>query len=337
MILLKNNLCMSIFYNEYEIQTVNYAGIYYNDTRFFENWNWNFEKKCVKIFESVSKFEELKQLWTIFKNHTQEITVDRIFKVENDGIFESLKLKNYDIKETKKDILELNINSNFMDMMHIRNNAGFSSGELKGYEPPKYSYKVDNDKIKIEAIDQVGFKYYCEIKINSDFEFKFDGKKIYIEYSLSPKEEKEISIEVKLQDDYNIKPVQRPNYIEFENKFENLYKKYPSYKNEIKKSVESIYALMSNYEGKWIITAGMPIFAVPFGRDSLISAYFVLPYLPEITRDTLLYLGSKIGNKESDYNQEEIGKIPHELRNGELSRRDLIPFKISKLISLSLF
>lgn len=214
-----------------------------------------------------------------------------------------------------------------MDMMYIRNNAGFSSGELKGYEPPKYSYKVDNDKIKIEAIDQVGFKYYAEIKINSDFNFEFDGKKIYIEYSLSPKEEKEISINVCLQDDYNIKPVKRPDYIEFENKFEKLYEKYPLYKNEIKKSVESIYALMSNYEDKWIITAGMPIFAVPFGRDSLISAYFVLPYLPEITRDTLLYLGSKIGNRESNYNQEEIGKIPHELRNGELSRIDLIPFK----------
>lgn len=115
-----------------------------------------------------------------------------------------------------------------MDMMYIRNNAGFSSGELKeGYEPPKYSYKVDNDKIKIEAIDQVGFKYYAEIKINSDFNFEFDGKKIYIEYSLSPKEEKEISINVCLQDDYNIKPVKRPDYIEFENKFEKLYRKYP--------------------------------------------------------------------------------------------------------------
>ena len=328
MILLKNNLCMGIFYNENEIQTTNYAGIYYNDTRFFENWTWNFERKCVKIYENISKFEELKQLWTIFKNHTQEIAIERIFKVKNDGISESLKLKNYNIKETKKDILELNINSNFMDMMYIRNNAGFSSGELKeGYESPKYSYKVDNDKIKIEAIDQVGFKYYAEIKINSDFNFEFDGKKIYIEYSLSPKEEKEISINVCLQDDYNIKPVKRPDYIEFENKFEKLYEKYPLYKNEIKKSVQSIYALMSNYEDKWIITAGMPIFAVPFGRDSLISAYFVLPYLPEITRDTLLYLGSKIGNRESNYNQEEIGKIPHELRNGELSRIDLIPFK----------
>ena len=132
MILLKNNLCMGIFYNENEIQTTNYAGIYYNDTRFFENWTWNFERKYVKIYENISKFEELKQLWTIFKNHTQEIAIERIFKVKNDGISESLKLKNYDIKETKKDILELNINSNFMDMMYIRNNAGFSSGELKG-------------------------------------------------------------------------------------------------------------------------------------------------------------------------------------------------------------
>lgn len=67
MILLKNNLCMGIFYNEYEIQTTNYAGIYYNDTRFFKDWTWNFEKKYSKIYENISKFEELKQLWTIFK------------------------------------------------------------------------------------------------------------------------------------------------------------------------------------------------------------------------------------------------------------------------------
>lgn len=324
MILLKNNLTMNIFNTKDEIQDNDYNGIYYNDTRFFADWKWSFENKCIKTCEEIIRFETVKQFWSVFTNHTQQFSIERAFTVLNLGIKETLKLRNYNITDIK-DSIKLNVKPNFMDMMYIRNNAGFSSNQISDYKLPKCSYSLNNNKIIFEAEDQTGFKYYAYIELDCDF--KFDGEYIEIEYCLQKNSSKEINIKVELQDDYDIVKTERPKYEEFESRFNNVYNEFPELKDTIKKSIESVYALMSNYDGKWIITAGMPIFAVPFGRDSLIAAYFLLPYIPEITRDTLLFLGENIGNKKENFNQEEIGKIGHEFRRGELSRRRLIPFE----------
>src|SRR5439155_1677774 len=68
-------------------------------------------------------------------------------------------------------------------------------------------------------------------------------------------------------------------------------------------------------------TAGIPWYAVPFGRDGLISAYQTLGWNPDIARGTLRLLASYQGHKVDDFTEEEPGKIFHELRRGEDGRR----------------
>jgi glycogen debranching enzyme len=73
--------------------------------------------------------------------------------------------------------------------------------------------------------------------------------------------------------------------------------------------------------------AGIPWFAVPFGRDSIITALEALPVNPELARGTLRTLGALQGTEVNTWRQEEPGKIPHELRSGEMANLDEIPFK----------
>lgn len=65
--------------------------------------------------------------------------------------------------------------------------------------------------------------------------------------------------------------------------------------------------------------AGIPWYAVPFGRDALITALQTLIFDPQLAVGTLRYLANHQGKEVNDWNEEEPGKILHELRAGEMA------------------
>jgi len=71
--------------------------------------------------------------------------------------------------------------------------------------------------------------------------------------------------------------------------------------------------------------AGLPWFIAPFGRDSLIASLQNLLIYPGFARGTLEILGSLQTREHDDYRDAEPGKIPHEMRFGELAHFKLIP------------
>jgi glycogen debranching enzyme len=83
--------------------------------------------------------------------------------------------------------------------------------------------------------------------------------------------------------------------------------------------------LRSTLRGRSFIAAGIPWFATLFGRDSLIAALQLLPYAPEVARDTLRLLADYQADRTDDYRDAEPGKILHEYRTGELARTGAIP------------
>ncbi len=71
---------------------------------------------------------------------------------------------------------------------------------------------------------------------------------------------------------------------------------------------------------------GIPWYACPFGRDSLITSLEFLPWLPEIARGTLTFLAKHQGRRVDEFTEEEPGRILHEFRRGELANCREIPF-----------
>ena len=58
-----------------------------------------------------------------------------------------------------------------------------------------------------------------------------------------------------------------------------------------------------------------------FGRDSLITSFQALPYLPGLAATTLRVLAARQADARDDFHEQEPGKILHELRFGELTAR----------------
>ena len=71
--------------------------------------------------------------------------------------------------------------------------------------------------------------------------------------------------------------------------------------------------------------AGLPWFMALFGRDSLITSFQALPYLPNLAATTLRVLAERQARVRDDFHEQEPGKILHELRFGELTSRGLRP------------
>ncbi|HLZ48205.1 MAG TPA: amylo-alpha-1,6-glucosidase, partial [Candidatus Limnocylindria bacterium] len=95
----------------------------------------------------------------------------------------------------------------------------------------------------------------------------------------------------------------------------------------ILRSALDLRALIDVEETGLFVTAGIPWYAVPFGRDGIIAAYQTLAWNPDIARGTLRLLARYQGTKIDAFTEEAPGKIFHELRRGELARLGEVPHR----------
>ena len=84
--------------------------------------------------------------------------------------------------------------------------------------------------------------------------------------------------------------------------------------------------LLTGPAGRFIPAAGLPWFLAIFGRDSAITAMQSLLLGPDIAHGTLRQLAVYQGRSRDEWREEEPGKIPHEVRTGELAMLGHIPF-----------
>jgi glycogen debranching enzyme len=84
--------------------------------------------------------------------------------------------------------------------------------------------------------------------------------------------------------------------------------------------------LLTGPAGRFIPAAGLPWFLAIFGRDSAITAMQSLLLGPDIAHGTLRQLAIYQGRTLDPWREEEPGKIPHEVRTGELAVLGHLPF-----------
>ena len=77
----------------------------------------------------------------------------------------------------------------------------------------------------------------------------------------------------------------------------------------------------------FVPAAGIPWFAALFGRDSLVTALQTVPVYPDFARGALEVLARYQANQMDDSRDMQPGKIPHELRHGELAALGLAPYR----------
>ena len=78
--------------------------------------------------------------------------------------------------------------------------------------------------------------------------------------------------------------------------------------------------------GERYVAAGVPWFATLFGRDALLTAFEAIAVRPSLAIETLEVLAAHQASADDPEHDAEPGKIPHEVRNGEMARTGELPF-----------
>lgn len=99
----------------------------------------------------------------------------------------------------------------------------------------------------------------------------------------------------------------------------------PKINGVLERAQRDIYLLRQSFGEETILSAGIPWFSTLFGRDSSIASSQTLAIAPHLARDTAISLGRHQGTLDSDWHDEDPGKILHEVRVGEMARCGEIP------------
>ena len=97
----------------------------------------------------------------------------------------------------------------------------------------------------------------------------------------------------------------------------------------IRRSIADLRLLRNDgpMRGEHYVAAGVPWFTTLFGRDSIITSLQVLPFMPDVARETLRVLADWQATEDDPERDMEPGKILHELRVGELARTGELPHR----------
>ena len=97
----------------------------------------------------------------------------------------------------------------------------------------------------------------------------------------------------------------------------------------IRRSIADLRLLRNDgpMHGEHYVAAGVPWFTTLFGRDSIITSLQVLPFMPDVARETLRVLADWQATEDDPERDMEPGKILHELRVGELARTGELPHR----------
>lgn len=105
-----------------------------------------------------------------------------------------------------------------------------------------------------------------------------------------------------------------------------LYSNNEGFNDWLNNSLRDLALLRTEGKTGAYVYAGIPWFATVFGRDGLVTALETLAFVPDLTVGTLRTLAALQGQEERTDREEEVGKILHEMRYGEMAATGEIPF-----------
>jgi glycogen debranching enzyme len=320
--------------------TEEHLGIYLDDTRFVSRFHLRFgnkapvllsyaaENAAVAIFRLVNA--TLRQEEGKDAIPRQSISIRRT-RFVTDGLHERIEFENF-APGPRRVECALSFDSDFRDLFDVRAHKRRRLGVLQ--EP------VANG-------NEVLFEYHGADGVRRLTRFSFDPAPDVLErrravYQLDLAHGEITSITIDVVPGYDEK--RRRRRPGFDRELEALQAEEESWHEVcsryraddrtlndglIRRSEIDLGALTERLDTGMFPVAGLPFFAAPFGRDSIITSIESMSMNPGLALGTLRYLASHQGRVVNPELGEEPGKILHELRLGELANLKKIPFSPS--------
>jgi glycogen debranching enzyme len=299
---LKSDFCYAILDDRGMAgEGVRAAGFYRHDTRHLSRYVWTFAD--LELIDQTATATTLTQYWSRMRRHAQEVMLERKLEVLPTGLVEQIHVESWSDEAITLD-LRLELAADFVDIFEVRGR------------------KRRTPRNAVEEASASGARtlaYVAQDGVRSETWVKLDGlgEALQLEPRESLTRHVEIAFATTLPAGLSA-PAATPRWT-------------PSIEGErspvLQQAVRDVESLLLETAEGRTIAAGIPNFVVPFGRDSLLTAWLLLDADPSLARSVLTYLAARQGRREDPFHDEEPGKIMHEHRESELSRIGEMPFR----------
>jgi glycogen debranching enzyme len=314
-------------------------GIFAHDTRFVSAYRLTINQAEWQLLSSsnlayyAAGFEFVNPAIETADGHLPERTIGlSLVRSVAQAVEESWTVANYGMAPARF-YLELMIRSDFADIFEVRNHACVRRGHSLT-EWDKRRRTLDT------TYRQDDFRRLCRLAIDaSDSRPQYANGRLYFEIALAPGERWQAHTTIHLLGGDELgEPTQpaadkRREADERQTRWERTATRLTSANEDVyrayRQAVEDIGALRleddDDSDQTWIPAAGIPWYATIFGRDSLIVALQSMMVHPGFGVGTLFKLAQLQATEVDDWRDAQPGKIPHELRSGELAHFNKIP------------
>jgi glycogen debranching enzyme len=304
------------------------SGLFYRDMRHLSRWQIRLNgRELDALSGDTLDYDEavyflIEPTGTIYRNPTLSMVRHRHV---GDGMQELLELTNHGTRPTQLEV-SLLFGADFADIFEIKDKLA-KIGE--------FSRRVDNERVTLMYRHA---DFYRETSIRAPGAF-FTDESLTFRISLAPNQTWQGEIEISLATQSHRPVPRRSHQPNMDDSIEEWLEAAPTLQTDhddlrrlYDRSLVDLAALRFYPEtvpDSSLPAAGLPWFMALFGRDSLLTSYQALPFVPELCRTTLRALAAQQATDFDDFRDAEPGKILHELRYGELThfaRRPQSPY-----------
>lgn len=322
-----------------DIQDCSEQGLYFHDMRYLcaETLRLN-GMPLVSLLASSSKGSE-----ALFDLTNPDITDNQghvQIRKETLGIHRSKRLHEECVEtitvenfatETSKIVLSMTFKSDFVSIFEVRGTAPGKRGTI---HDPQWNSSEDQLVLRYDGAD--GHTRTTTLHF-SQAPTHCDGGQLEYHFALDDHQRWELRIGIRLRDEggaLDSKPSAaesvHSNQLRWAHegvsgKGMGIQTSNTLFNQVLGRSFQDLHMLSMRQQGDAFFAAGVPWYVALFGRDSLITGIEMAAYEPEIAEQTLQVLASHQGTKIDDWRDEQPGKVPHELRVGEMANLDEIP------------
>lgn len=291
------------------------SGLFQRDTRWLSVWRWDLG--VVSELASRSNGDELFQYFTQVNSHkAQIIGIERLLRVLSDGIEDRLIVTNTSLDEQSITI-RFAVDADFRDVFMI-----WAQKDLDTATPIKDASTPSTRTFTRRATDGV----VSTLKIAFAPPVQ-DGAWTF---QLAPGESREIHVAAHIAHS-GLASEDTPGFASLPAKSDFVARnalslQNPDWQRVYDQAVLDLRTLLLPTRFGPYPAAGLPNFVNFFGRDALITSMMIGPQNADISRSILRFLAHHQGAQIDPFCEEEPGKILHEIRRGELSRTNIVPF-----------
>jgi glycogen debranching enzyme len=299
-------------------------GLFYRDTRFLSRWILTVDggRPEVLSVENKKYFEAQFFLYpptgTIYEN--PYLSVIRTRKV-GEGFHEDVTVLNHRSEPLEVE-LRLEAGADFADLFEVKDaleKKGETYREVRedelvlGYRREAFVRETLITSSEAAEITEEGFRFNLTLEPQSEWNTCIDVRPVLGD---------EVSVVKYGHDAEEARPNMALTLDEWVEEAPELSSDSDAVEHVYRQSLVDLAALRFYsilFPGESLPAAGLPWFMTIFGRDSLITSYQSLPFIPDLARTALRVLAARQGTQVDDFRDQEPGKILHEIRFGELT------------------